>query len=97
MKIFLVIVFSLQFLSTPLFSQNQEELSDSEKAVYFFIEGKIKELQLNYYQALENYKTALRYDDSPGILFAISKLYYEIDKFDESFNYINDALKKKAG
>jgi len=95
MKIFLVIVFSLQFLSTPLFSQNQEELSDSEKAVYFFIEGKIKELQLNYYQALENYKTALRYDDSPGILFAISKLYYEIDKFDESFNYINDALKKK--
>lgn len=95
MKSFFLIFISLQFFIHPLHSQNLDELTDNEKAIYFFTEGKIKELQLNYYQALENYQTALKYDNSPGILYAISKLYFQIDKYNEAFNFVTDALKSE--
>ena len=66
--------------------------SDPEKAEQLFIQGKLAELKFNYYQALESYQTALKYDKSPGIYSAIAELYFNTGKYNESLSSIQKAL-----
>jgi tetratricopeptide (TPR) repeat protein len=61
-------------------------------AMMYFIEGKTQELQGNFIYALEDYKEALKYDTAPGIYFAISTVYYKLNKYKESLTEINKAL-----
>lgn len=89
-KILTPVIFLL-FLLQPANSQVIENNVNS-KALIYFIEGKTQELQGNYIYAIEDYMEALKYDNSPGIYFAISMVYYKLDKFSESLTEINKAL-----
>ena len=76
---------------------NAQVLKDSLKnkriAQEFFIEGKTYELQNHYLEALENYKTALKYDNAPGINFAAANLYLNLDKPDDALPYMKSAIR----
>ncbi len=66
--------------------------NDPKKAEELFIKGKLAELKFNYYEALENYQTALKYDKSPGIYSAIAELYFNTGKYNESLSNVQKAL-----
>lgn len=83
-------------LSNITFSQQRidnDQVTMNEKALYYFIEGKTLELKSNYIQALENFRTALKYDKAPGIYHALSEVYFKLSKQDEALREINSALK----
>jgi len=80
------ILFSQQDSTSHLVSNNYEAQS-------FFIEGKTLELQFNFSGALENYKTALKYDKAPGIYYAIANVYYSSERYQDAIIEINNALK----
>ncbi len=65
---------------------------DKSKAEQLFIKGKLAELKYNFYEALENYNTALKYDKSQGIYYALSELYFNLGKYNESLSAIQKAL-----
>ena len=73
-------------------SDSDEITPDKDKAEQLFIKGKLAELKYNFHEALENYNTALKYDKSPGIYFALSDLYFDLGKYNESFANIQKAL-----
>ena len=89
-KILVFINFSFILLNTANTQIIENELNS--KALLYFIEGKTQELQGNYIYAIEDYKEALRYDTASGIHFAISMVYYKLDKYKESLAEINKAL-----
>jgi len=72
-----------------------DKVTINEKALYYFIEGKTLELKSNYIQAVENFRTALKYDQAPGIYHALAEVYYKLSKYDEALVEINNALKIK--
>ncbi|CAN5449775.1 tetratricopeptide repeat protein [soil metagenome] len=75
---------------------SSQPLKDSVKnkrvAQEFFIEGKTFELQTRFLDALENYKTALKYDNAAGINFAIASLYLNLSKPDDALPYMKKAI-----
>src|SRR5437868_6592906 len=75
---------------------NAQLLKDSTKnkrvAQEYFIEGKTYELQTRFLDALENYKTALKYDNAAGINFAVANLYLNLSKPDDALPYMKKAL-----
>jgi tetratricopeptide (TPR) repeat protein len=89
-KILIFINFSFILLN-PANTQIIENKLNST-ALLYFIEGKTQELQGNYIYAIEDYKEALRYDTASGIHFAVSMVYYKLDKYKESLAEINKAL-----
>ena len=89
-KILIFINFSFILLN-PANTQIIENKLNST-ALLYFIEGKTQELQGNYIYAIEDYKEALRYDTASGIHFAVSMVYYKLDKYKESLGEINKAL-----
>lgn len=91
-----VIAILLLLLSNTAFPQrvnNSKDVTSDDKALFFFIEGKTLELRNNYIGAIENYRTALKYDKSPGIYHALADVYYRLSKPDEAFTEIKNALK----
>lgn len=74
-------------------SNDSEKVSDNYKAQSLFIEGKTLELQYKYLPAIEYYRAALKYDESPGIFFAISSVYYELGDFKKAIVEVNKALR----
>ena len=89
-------IFKILILLFPLFSLSVKPTlgqSDSAIAVQFFIDGKSEELKNNFPLALENYMTALKYNKSSGLYYAISRIYAFQGKFKESLIEINNALK----
>ena len=88
----LVVIAIAVSASNQVFAQG-EKVSGNKKAQELFIEGKIAELKFNFYEALEDYKTALKYDKSPGIYNAISELYFNLGKYTSAISNINKALK----
>jgi tetratricopeptide (TPR) repeat protein len=92
-KIIILIFFAFCFNAKAQSDTGYVKVSDNYYAQNLFIEGKILELQYNYVRALENYRTALNYDKSPGIYFAISNIYYETERYLDALTEINNALK----
>lgn len=94
MKLNIKILFSA-FLFLPLcqhaYTQNYDSIVNPT-ALNYFIEGKTQELRGNYVYALEDYKEALKYDTAAGIKFAISTVYYKLDKYKDALTEINKAL-----
>lgn len=86
----LILIFFTAFAFSNVRSQS---LQDSLSSIQFFIEGKTEELKGDVFGALEGYKTALKYYKSPGIYFAISKIYSEQGKLQDALSEINNALK----
>lgn len=86
-KVFIVLV--LMYLLPARVNGQQ----DSIYSIQFFIDGKTEEMKGNVYGALENYKTALKMYKSPGIYYAISKIYSQQGKLQEALLEINNALK----
>ena len=74
-------------------SNDKEKVSGNYKAQNLFIEGKTLELQYKYLPAIEYYRAALKYDESPGIFFAISSVYYELGEFRKAIVEVNKALR----
>jgi tetratricopeptide (TPR) repeat protein len=66
-------------------------------ALSFFIEGKTLELQNNFIGAIENYRTALKYDESAGIYYTLAAVYYKVSKFKEALTEINKAMRLDPG
>jgi tetratricopeptide (TPR) repeat protein len=89
--IFIILYFCL-FVSKNSYSQT-DKVSSNEQAQGYFIAGKTAELKFNYYDALQNYQTALKYDKAAGIYFAIASLQLTLDKPDDALNSINSALR----
>ncbi|MEO6694265.1 MAG: tetratricopeptide repeat protein [Ignavibacteria bacterium] len=71
---------------------DRDKVSDNEKAIFYFIEGKTLELKNNYIQAVENFRTALKYDKAPGIYHALAEVYFKLSKYDEALIEITNAL-----
>jgi len=71
----------------------EDKVTKNEKAIYYFIEGKTLELKNNYIQAVENFRTALKYDKAPGIYHALAEVYFKLSKNDEALIEIINALK----
>ncbi len=94
----MLIIFRYLFIAALLFPAlaNAQPLKDSVKnkrvAQEYFIEGKSYELQTHFLDALENYKTALKYDNAAGINFAIANLYLYLNKPDDALPYMKKAL-----
>lgn len=89
----LIIIFSAG--SEFSYSQNKKTGSEeikNEKALRYFIEGKTLELQNDYIGAIENYRSALKLDKSPGIYYSLSYVYYKLNKFNEALTEIKKAL-----
>ncbi|MBS1516885.1 MAG: tetratricopeptide repeat protein [Bacteroidetes bacterium] len=79
-----------------MYSQNlKNSSSDSSKALFYFIEGKTMELQNNYIGAVENFRNALKFNQSSGIYFALSEVYFKLGKYDESLSEVKKALRLK--
>jgi tetratricopeptide (TPR) repeat protein len=76
-------------------SQTTDTLN--ETGIKFFIEGKSSELKEDYKNALENYRTALKYEQAGGIYFAIANIYVKTGKFQDALIEINNALKFNPG
>lgn len=98
MKIIQAILLALSIvLCNSLNAQNKDysDVSRNEKALYFFIEGKTLELRNNFVGAIENYRTALKFDKSPGIYHALAEVYFKVSKFNEAQTEISNALKLK--
>lgn len=103
LKSYIALLLILFFCSAgSLFSQIKNETGKSndelsiiknDKALSYFIEGKTLELKNDYIGAIENFRTALKYDKSPGIYYALSKIYFKLSKFDEALSEINNSLK----
>jgi len=92
LRVFIFILISGRIL----FSQQDSTshfVSNNYEAQSFFIEGKTLELQFNFSGALENYKTALKYDKAPGIYYAIANVYYISERYQDAIIEINNALK----
>ncbi|MEO8664908.1 MAG: tetratricopeptide repeat protein [Ignavibacteria bacterium] len=89
------IIFLIFFAFNTGHSQNTKkaEVTDNEKALYYFIEGKTLELRNNYIGAVENYRQALKFDQSPGIYHALAIVFYKLGKVNESLIEVNNALK----
>jgi len=66
-------------------------------AVSFFIAGKTAELKEDFRGALENYRIALRYENSSGIHFAISNINIILGNYQDALIDINNALKLSPG
>ncbi|MCX6162666.1 MAG: tetratricopeptide repeat protein, partial [Ignavibacteriae bacterium] len=66
-------------------------------AVSFFIAGKTAEQKEDFRGALENYRIALRYENSPGIHFAISNINIILGNYQDALIDINNALKLSPG
>ncbi len=71
----------------------KNKVSQNEKAMSYFIEGKSLELQNNFIGAVENFRDALKYDKAPGIYHALAQVYFKQGKMDEAKNEIKKALK----
>ncbi|HEX2787008.1 MAG TPA: tetratricopeptide repeat protein [Ignavibacteria bacterium] len=89
--IFIILYFCL-FFSKNSYSQT-DKVSSNEQAQGYFIAGKTAELKFNYYDALQNYQTALKYDKAAGIYFAIANLQFTLDKPADALSSINSALR----
>lgn len=91
--IFIILYFCL-FVNQDSYSQTDDDkVSKNEQAQSYFIAGKTAELKFNYYDALQNYQTALKYDKAAGIYFAIANLQFTLEKPDDALNSINSALR----
>ncbi|MDQ3019835.1 MAG: tetratricopeptide repeat protein [Bacteroidota bacterium] len=73
--------------------KDKDNVSQNYKALNFFIEAKSLELRNNFIGAVENYRTALKFDKAPGIYHALAEVYYKLYKPDEALIEINNALK----
>lgn len=88
-------------INNTLYSQSEKNFSKEsnkdqnikDKALFYFIEGKTLELKNDFIGAVENYRTALKFDKSAGIYRALAEVYFKISKFDESLKEIKNALK----
>jgi tetratricopeptide (TPR) repeat protein len=76
-----------------VFSQDSTEYSANQDALKFFISGKSAELREDFKSALENYRTALKFDKAPGIYFAIANINLKNGKLQDALLEINNALK----
>lgn len=95
-KIYYYIILLIVFIPQLIFSQVKGEceyISPNHNAQYYFIEGKILELQGRYPEAIECYRTALIYDRAGGIYFAIGELLYKRGHYKEALIETNNALK----
>jgi len=102
-KIFTSVLTGLLFIRAfSLFAQDNN-LSDTTMsaenpiAMYYFIAGKTAELKEDYHGALENYRIALRYENSPGIHFAVSYVNVLLGNYQDALIDINNALKLSPG
>jgi tetratricopeptide (TPR) repeat protein len=78
-------------------ANSQTTDTSNETGIKFFIEGKSSELKEDYKNALENYRTALKYEQAGGIYFAIANIYVKTGKFQDALIEINNALKFNPG
>ena len=67
---------------------------DSDSAKDIFIQGKIADLKGDYITAVEDYLSALKYEDAAGIHFALSQVYAKLNRFKDAMTEINKALLK---
>lgn len=88
--IFFITLFTLP-VTNIVFSQKDKDIKD-QKAIDYFIEGKTYDIKNDYATAIEFYLKALNYEKSPGIFFAISQAYTNLNRYRDALNYINQAL-----
>lgn len=88
-------LFVLFVLNTSFSQDTKDKVTNNDKALSFFIEGKTLELRNNYIGAIENYRTALKYDKAPGIYYSLSEVYFRLSKAGEALIEINNALRIK--
>lgn len=91
-KLALIFLFLLAAANVYAVNVSEDTTSNRRKAEALFIEGKTLELKNNYLGAIENYKTALKYDKAPGIYYALGNLYYFLGKYEDALQYTKKAL-----
>ncbi len=89
---FLTILIAFNF-SYSQKDSGKDKVSQNEKAMSYFIEGKTLELQNDFIGAIENFRDALKYDQAPGIYHALSQVYFKQGKMDEAKREVKKALK----
>jgi tetratricopeptide (TPR) repeat protein len=89
----MLVIFILLFPFMVVNSQPIINDVTSEEGVKFFIEGKSAELREDFKNALEYYKTALKFEKAGGIYFAIANVYVKLGKYQDALIDINNALK----
>jgi tetratricopeptide (TPR) repeat protein len=72
---------------------NSQDKPANPKALELFIEAKTYELKDNYLGAISKYNDALRVEKSPGIYFALSKLYFNVTQHQKALEYGLEAVK----
>ena len=83
-----LLVFVILTVSKNLYSQ----YDDKYYAEYYFFEGKTRELQGDNTGALENYISALKFENSPSIHYAVAGVYYNLGKNKDALAEINKCI-----
>ncbi|MCI0449168.1 MAG: tetratricopeptide repeat protein [Chlorobi bacterium] len=84
--------FSILFSAFFCLIQAQDKPANP-KALELFIEAKTFELKDNYLAAISKYNDALRIEKSPGIYYALSKLYSNVTQHQKALEYVLEAVK----
>ncbi len=74
---------------------NYYDTTDKDKKINdFIINGSVLQTQNKYAEAILEFQQALKYDSSAAILYAISKSYLKLDKYNLAAEYALYSLKK---
>lgn len=69
---------------------------NEEAAQQLFISGSVSEMKGDYAEAILDYQEALKYDSSAGILFALAKNYFRLNKLKPAMENANAAVEKDS-
>jgi tetratricopeptide (TPR) repeat protein len=89
----LYIVFSFVSLSQAFSQQKDTAISFSKDALSNFIDGTVSELRNENEIALNYFNNSLKFENSAGIHFVLSKVYYKLFRYQEALLEAHSALK----
>ena len=81
--------------STENSGQSFNALQNKKIAQEKFIAGSLLELKGQYPEAVKEYIDALKYDQQPGIYYAIAKNYYRFNKYSLALDYSQKAVESE--
>jgi tetratricopeptide (TPR) repeat protein len=86
----------LLFFSVNIYAQS-EFRPKNDTALALFIDGKSMEIRNDLTGAINNFREALKFENSPGIHFALSQVYYRLEKYKQSLSEVNKSLISEPG
>jgi len=86
--------------STDMVEQENDNTAEKEKSAEMaqshFIDGTMLEMKGNYANAILEFQDALKYDEQPGIHYALAKNYYRLERYSNSLVHAKAAVSEDS-